>query len=167
MNRSTPRGALRLAAALFAGALLASGCGDDPCNDLFGSAGQGASLAFETVRIRWIADESLVVSYVAASGDSHAVFSANLRGLAPAAGLDVDLAEPVDQGGGAGSVARGNVERAANDGTDFGRMTGGSLRLDEWSGAGGEAQGSFHAVFEDGRSLNGDFCGTVEAPVLP
>ena len=144
-------------AALLGLALTAAGCGDESCNALFGSAGQGLVLEVESVKIQWYStSETLRVAFTNAKGEQPAIFSADLRDVAPKAGLSVDLAERVGPEG--RQTPRGNLERATNDGQTFSAMTGGTLKLDEW---GGEATGSFHAVLEDGKSLNGDFCGAV------
>jgi len=137
-----------------------AGCGEDACNELFGSAGQGLDLEVASVRIDWYsASETLRVAYKNPAGETPAAFSAILTGNPPRDGLSVDLSELVGEEG--RQKPRGNLERSTNDGQDFAAMTGGSLRLDEWGGAGGHAEGSFHALLEDGKSLNGDFCGTV------
>ena len=137
--------------------LATTGCGDEECNQLFGSAAAGGSLAFDDVGIQWIKDtETLRVRYRASAGFP-AVFSADLRDLVPGTGLKVDLAEVV---GAAGmEQPRGNVERALDDGRAYAKFASGTLTLDAW---GGDAEGSFFVRLEDGTSINGDFCGPVD-----
>ena len=145
--------------------LAVAGCGEDSCNALFGSAGQGLDLEVSSVKVQWYSvSETLRVAFTNSRGEQPAIFSADLRDLSPRAGLSVDLSEQVGAEG--HRSPRGNLERATNDGQDFARMTGGTLKLDEWGGAGGKIAGSFHAVLEDGKSLNGDFCGTIRAVEL-
>ena len=154
------------AASLLALALLQPGC-EEPgeCNQLFGSAGESVSLSFSGVRVQWLSDsEALSVFYEAPGGVLPAVFTADLRGLAPRSGLDVDLSERV--GSEDALVPRGSVRRVANDGHGYGRLEGGTLRLATWEGGGGEAEGDISALLDDGRSLNGEFCATIDAPVL-
>lgn len=147
----------RLAPLLLASALVLpwAGCGDEACSDLFGSAGQGKDLSFDAVQIRLIGGETLTVTYKKGA-ERPAIFSARLTGATLRDGFSAVLGP---RAGDAPLVYEGNVERAANDGQDFGPLESGSLRLDTW---GSDAEGSVGARFEDGRSLNGAFCGPAE-----
>ena len=150
-----------LLAALSISALL-SGCGNDSCNDLFGSAGSAFDLGFSEVTVRFIEGETLEVAYRQADGTRPAVFTAILRGITPESGLSVDLVENInaDQPG-TPEVRRGSIVRVANDSQGYDPIEEGTLELEEWSGVGGDASGSFGVRLEDGRSMTGRFCGTV------
>ena len=126
------RRALLLAPALLV--VPSAGCGDESCNDLRGSAAQGMSLAFDTVQIRWIAGETLTVTYKDGA-QMPAIFSARLTDADLRDGFSATLAP---QAGEDPTVYEGNVERSAHDGQDFGRLESGSLSLATW---GSETEG--------------------------
>ena len=139
--------------------LTTAACGNDDCNQLFGSAQDAMQLSFSQVKIQWLPIEQVLqVLYKDAGGATQVRFSVDLTGLTPAGGLKVDLAEELGEG--PAKSQRGNAYAVSEE--DEGAVVRGTLSLESWDGPGQEAEGSFFTTLASGRTLNGDFCGPVE-----
>lgn len=116
-------------------------------------------LSFSQVKIQWLPSEQVLqVLYKDGGGATQVRFSADLTGLTPASGLEVDLAEELGEG--LAKSQRGNAYAVSDE--EEGAVVRGTLSLETWDGAGQEAEGSFFTTLASGRTLNGDFCGTAE-----
>jgi len=147
---------------LFASLLTCSlgACSKEP-NRLYGSVSDLYSLDFNRVQIQRVSDQ-VSIDYQQFSGQSVQIHVAKLTvtvgDLANLAGNDVDLKENV------GGQDRGTLYRKESTQTDF-LIKVGKVRFDQEPVAGTNLSGSFHTTLSDpdGRTLNGDFQGTVEA----
>ncbi len=155
MTRAPVLPALLLAIAMS----VASGCGEESCTDLSGSAAKDLSLSFDDVVIQHFSvGPSLVIKYSSAGAGFPAILSVNSAGVAFGSGTTLEFAG--DQAAaGEPAHAFGNATRSMEDGQQFGEVQGGTLTLDSFGG--GSAEGDLGFRFKDGESLRGQFCGSV------
>lgn len=130
-------------------------CGG-PGNELSGSIGESFSLDFDYARI-YKQDLNLRIEYLKklSGGDGKV------------AKVVVDTRDLIID---SGAVIRGEtfneyvtVERVMSTGGDFPPMKSGSIRFEDWNFKnGGKVSGEFDILFENGRTLSGNFENKVQ-----
>jgi hypothetical protein len=137
----------------------ASGCGAGECNRLFGSAESSGSydLVFEAVEInrQESADgklDAMTISYVRGGKDGRQIPVKVIAKAPVASGEKKDIA----------NAAGGGITRAMVDHSTFPALTAGNVTFEPLGNPGEQAEGTFYTTFENGRTLNGDFCGVVQ-----
>lgn len=130
-------------------------------NRLEGSISSSFSLEFDSVNVRK-QDVSLIVEYIKQSGPTitkvakMVLDTENLRGLGKDSKIDGQLFKD-----------RVVVQREAPSGGDFPEVQSGELEFGDFEfEAGGNVNGSFNVGFVNGRTLYGEFTGTVEEVAL-
>lgn len=129
------------------------GCGEDK-NKLSGSVAEVYPLGFDSVQVS-IQGSFLVVEYAKGSGKVVKLSVSN-ENLTVQPGQSIDLTEAVTNG------KRGTLQRIVETTIDLPMMTG-TLTLESVPKTGAELTGHFRALLSApaGRTLNGDFSGTV------
>lgn len=137
-----------------------AGCGGYE-NRLEGSISSSFSLDFDSVNVRK-QDVSLIVEYIKQSGASQTkvakmvLDTENLKGLGKDSKVDGQLFKD-----------RVVVQREAPSGGDFPEVQSGELQFGDFEfKAGGNVSGSFNVGFVNGRTLYGEFTGSVEEVAL-
>lgn len=137
-------------------ALVLAGCGGYS-NRLEGSISSSFSLDFDSVNVRQQAT-SLIVEYIKTSGATvtkvakMVLDTDNLKGLGNNSKIDGQLFKD-----------RVVVQREAPAGGDFPEIQSGELKFGDFNfQQGGTVSGSFNVGFVNGRTLYGEFNGTVE-----
>jgi hypothetical protein len=64
------------------------------------------------------------------------------------------------------SSAGGGITRAMTDHSSFPALTEGNVTFDTLGNAGQQVEGVFYTTFDNGRTLNGEFCGTAQLLTL-
>lgn len=141
-------------ALLIALALLGASCGEEK-NRLFGSVSEVYDLGFDRVEIG-IVGQALVVEYLRGPTAKVVKLAFNGAGRTITPGQDIDLTEIVD------SQPRGTLQRIV-EGTQDLPLLRGQLVLDQVPAPGQTLSGRFRTMLSSpmGRTLNGDFEGTV------
>jgi hypothetical protein len=140
--------------------LFASSCGSES-NRLYGSMSQIYPLSFDHVQLLRVGSE-VSIEYQRLSGGNLsskvAKLTVHVGDLAHLAGNDIDLTETVS------GLPRGTLQRVESSTTDFPLKTG-TVHFDQEPQVGTHLSGSFHTTLAEpmGRTLNGDFQGTIEA----
>ncbi len=153
------RSLLTIAAALLATASL-SGCGAGDCNELSGVAEKSYDLIFDRVVINRQENKA---------GDFQAMTIEYIRGSPGEQQIPVKvIAKAPLESGKTKDISGdgGGITRAMSDASAFKDLTTGVITFDPLGDAGESTEGDFFVTFEDGRTLNGEFCGTVELLTL-
>jgi len=144
-----------------AAALVLAGCGEDPRLE-------GSLIEFVDLRYRraeaLLTEEEVSVRFVSPEGsgeDTVLKVTARLAGILFEPNTEIDLAEPVDDGG----VPRGSVTRSVLTETarSFPPIGRGTLLFRSGVAGGGVTSGTFHVTFANGthvysgRTVFGDF----------
>jgi hypothetical protein len=136
--------------------LLAVGCGRPP-NSLDGSVGATVDLTFDSVELRFFAEQERVqLDYLKElpGGAIPDVVAKVVVGV-PAGGFPAGEPHAMDP-------ASDVVERVVAKGDQYADLERGEITFDEGGAAAGPAKGSFAATFVNGKTLNGTFDVEVE-----
>ena len=151
--------------ATFAVLLMATvaACGSSSDKRLFGSAQSNYDLAFDVIEIQRQETsggelDAMIVIYARDPDDpKRRQIPVKIVANAP---LEEGKRRDITGSGGA-------LIRVMSDGAQFPEMEVGGVTFDELGGEGETASGSFNITFkESGRTLNGEFTGTVETITL-
>lgn len=137
----------------------ATGCGAGDCNRLFGSAESSGSydLVFDAVEIhrqetRAGELDAVTISYVRGGKDGQQIPVKVIAKAPVAAGQQKDIAD----------AAGGGITRAMTDHSTFPSLTEGNVTFDTLGNEGQDVDGKFYTTFDNGRTLNGEFCGVAK-----